>query len=214
MTRICNKCEQELPLTAEFFQKNVNSKMGFTVRCKKCINASRPKSKKREKLKLDLDRGLRVCSKCSIEKDIGEFTHGGGSHRKDSTRSICKSCHNKTMREQRIANKSNDIEYHSIRENLNGARKRAREQSLDFNIEIEDLMPFPSHCEISGVELTYGQSDKKNGASLDKIIPSKGYTKGNVRIISSKVNMAKSNLTLAQLKNLIKYIEKHTKEMQ
>jgi len=214
-TKICNYCERDLPL--EFFGSRKESPDGKAYQCKDCRRERTRLNKlgitfqtvKQKKWDADIVRGFRVCEKCSVEKSIDEYIIT--SRGKATTRGTCKSCHAEEQRDNRLKNKVEDHEYHAIRESLNGARKRAKNGGYDFDITIEDLMPFPTHCEISGVQLTYGQGDKKNGASLDKIIPSKGYTKGNVRIISSKVNMAKSDLTLAQLKKLITYIEKYSK---
>ena len=45
--------------------------------------------------------------------------------------------------------------------------------------------------------------------SLDKIIPSKGYTKGNIVVISDIVNRLKSDASLEDLKKIINfYIKK------
>lgn len=45
---------------------------------------------------------------------------------------------------------------------------------------------------------------------MDKIIPEKGYVKGNVRVISALANLMKNNATIEQLinfsKNIISYI--------
>ena len=204
-TKICTSCEEAKPATSEFFNKRKQSKDGFEYKCKPCSrNREDRKSAKSKRIETEKLRGFRTCKKCSLEKPLDEYNRTDGS-----TRAICKHCHNENMREQRKSNKTEDIEYHSIRESLNGARKRAKINGYDFNITIEDLVPFPTHCEVSGIELTYGLGDKRSGASLDKVIPSKGYTKGNVRIISSRVNMAKSDLTLSQLKKLVMYIEKY-----
>lgn len=36
--KICSKCEQEKPATAEYFHKQKNGKYGFTAECKICHN--------------------------------------------------------------------------------------------------------------------------------------------------------------------------------
>jgi len=207
---MCTSCEKEFPRTLEFFNKRTQSKDGLTYKCKTCDrDRKNRKSAKRIRLEAEQKAGERKCDMCNELKPFEEFYKQAGGKRFSTIRH-CKECHKRYQREQRKVNLASDPQYHAVRESLNGARKRAKNGGYDFDITIEDLMPFPTHCEISGVQLTYGQGDKQNGASLDKIVPSKGYTKGNVRIISSKVNLAKSDLTLAQLKKLIKYIEKYT----
>ena len=50
---------------------------------------------------------------------------------------------------------------------------------------------------------------KSMAPSLDKIIPSKGYTKGNIVVISDIVNRLKSDASLEDLKKIINfYIKK------
>lgn len=44
--------------------------------------------------------------------------------------------------------------------------------------------------------------------SLDKIIPEKGYIKGNIAIISMRANQLKSNATLAELEKLLVWMRK------
>ena len=212
-TKICSYCEVEKPATLEFFGKRTQSKDGLEYGCRQC-RKERWKAEKEGKpwisaktirIQKEKEEGFRTCIDCGEKKPFSDF------ERVDrSTRRVCSSCHARRQREQRVKNKSEDIVYHSIRESLNGARKRAKEKGYPFDITIEDLMPFPTHCEVSGVELVYGKGDKKHGASLDKVVPSKGYVKGNVRIISQMVNFAKTDLTVKQLKKLIDYIEKYS----
>jgi hypothetical protein len=50
---------------------------------------------------------------------------------------------------------------------------------------------------------------KSMAPSLDKIIPSKAYTKGNIVVISDIVNRLKSDASLEDLKKIINfYIKK------
>jgi hypothetical protein len=50
-----------------------------------------------------------------------------------------------------------------------------------------------------------------NTPSLDKIIPSLGYVKGNVAVISWKANVMKSNLSIDMLESILSYIKKYKK---
>lgn len=53
-----------------------------------------------------------------------------------------------------------------------------------------------------------------NSPSLDIIIPSKGYVKGNVWVISNRANRAKSNLSLEELKTLVYNLELKYNELE
>lgn len=210
LTKKCPKCEIEKPLTLEFYGREARSLNGFTSRCKQC---SRKKDSRLIELEEAISTGIRTCISCNTAKDISDFFNHHKTRGKHSYRRQCKACQAKVACSNRLSNKFNNAEHHSIREKLNGARKRAKEQGLEFNITIEDLMPFPSHCEILGLELTYkvfGNDRPDNGVSLDKIVPSRGYTKENVRIISMRANRLKSDLDLDTILKIKEYIERNT----
>lgn len=84
------------------------------------------------------------------------------------------------------------------------ARKRALERGLPFDITPQDL-DVPSHCPVLGIEIGSGQRD--NQPSLDRIIPSRGYVRGNVRVISFRANRIKSDATAEELRAILAYIE-------
>jgi hypothetical protein len=61
-------------------------------------------------------------------------------------------------------------------------------------------------------ELQFSEEGKRNAMapSLDKIIPSLGYTQGNVAIICNQINTLKSDMTLEQLNQLVNYVCRNT----
>lgn len=75
----------------------------------------------------------------------------------------------------------------------------AKAQGIKWDLEIDDL-DWPKICPYLDVELNYQSDDKAdNVASLDKIIPEKGYIKGNVQIISNLANRMKSSASVDQM---------------
>ena len=79
------------------------------------------------------------------------------------------------------------------------AKSRAKKYGVQFNLELEDII-IPKICPVLGIPLFRGDrviSD--NTPSLDKIIPSKGYTKGNIVVISYKANRIKSDATYEEI---------------
>lgn len=72
----------------------------------------------------------------------------------------------------------------------------------------------PQICPITKEKINWNNSKsfKNNSASLDKIIPSKGYVAGNIKIISHLGNAMKSVHTIQTLKNTIEYLENCEKE--
>lgn len=77
---------------------------------------------------------------------------------------------------------------------------------MEFNITEEDI-PVPKCCPILGIPLRFGEGRViDNTPSVDRIDNSKGYIKGNVRVISHRANKLKSDITVAQVKRLLQYM--------
>jgi hypothetical protein len=75
------------------------------------------------------------------------------------------------------------------------ALHRSKEKQLPFNIEENDII-IPEFCPIFGIPLKISECTvSPNSPSLDRIIPEKGYVKGNVIVISQKANTIKNNAT-------------------
>lgn len=80
-------------------------------------------------------------------------------------------------------------------------------RGIEFSISPEDVV-WCTHCPILGIELDYTPlrgGHRDNTPSLDRIDTTKGYIPGNVHIVSSKANRAKSNLTLDELRSFGKW---------
>lgn len=87
------------------------------------------------------------------------------------------------------------------------AKRRAKDKNIDFDIHWSELK-IPEYCPVLGIPIIKGiKNSSENSPSIDRIIPEKGYVKGNVAIISSKANRLKQNATLEELKAIIRYIE-------
>lgn len=92
------------------------------------------------------------------------------------------------------------------------ARYRAKKNGVEFSIDWTDLIP-PKLCPVFGVELLLvGNTGKKkfdlhpNTASVDRLVNSKGYVKGNVRVISHRANLLKKDATIDELHKLVAYM--------
>ena len=87
---------------------------------------------------------------------------------------------------------------------LSRAKSRSKKKGLEFNIDITDI-DVPIICPILGIPIIkeYKKGTKggpsPNSPSLDRIDNSKGYVKGNVRVISHKANTMKHNATSLEL---------------
>ncbi len=86
------------------------------------------------------------------------------------------------------------------------ARTRARKFNVPFDIEPEDIV-IPEVCPISGNTLVKATGYDPNSMSLDKVINDLGYIKGNVKVVSRAWNLKKSDMSIEQLENIIKYMK-------
>lgn len=91
------------------------------------------------------------------------------------------------------------------------AKSRAKIRGIEFNIDKSDI-EIPIICPILGIPIIkeYKKGKKhgpsSNSPSLDRIDNSKGYVKGNVRVISHKANTMKHNATKEELIMFAKWI--------
>jgi hypothetical protein len=65
----------------------------------------------------------------------------------------------------------------------------------------------PERCPVFGFKMITGtRYDHRKSPSIDKIIPSKGYVRGNIQIISMMANAMKQNATPKQLKQFAHWV--------
>ena len=87
------------------------------------------------------------------------------------------------------------------------AKRRAKVNNLDFNIEKEDVI-IPDKCPVLGIKLVVGNKHAHdNSPSIDRIIPGKGYVKGNIIVVSHKANTIKSNATIQEMKKVLEFYQ-------
>ena len=88
----------------------------------------------------------------------------------------------------------------TVRLILSKARQRAKKHGLEFSITHADIL-VPAECPLLGIPIFVSIEGgvRPNSPSLDRKDSSKGYTPGNVWVISHKANTAKSNLTADEL---------------
>lgn len=138
------------------------------------------------------------CNKCTQWKTFAEFCF-----RSDGKVRNCKTCENdyRISNLQRINEYSQEYRRKNIQKAMFCAAKyRAKSNGLDFNIELCDVI-VPEICPVLGIPISTSM-EKNNSPSLDRIIPSLGYTKGNVRVISWRANWIKNNMTDEEVEKL------------
>lgn len=79
------------------------------------------------------------------------------------------------------------------------AKNRAKRKSLPFDLTVEDII-IPPICPVLGIPIFKGVGKPSdNSPSLDRIIPSLGYVRGNIAVISKRANQIKNNGSLAEI---------------
>lgn len=96
---------------------------------------------------------------------------------------------------------------------LASAKNRSKTKKLKFNIDIEYVLELWEEnlgcCALTGqpFDLTsWGEKGQVNpqAPSIDRIIPKKGYTKGNIRLITYHMNISLSDFGTEEFERLAK----------
>ncbi len=230
-SKICPSCG-ELKIFREYY-KDKSHKDGISSSCKVCFNKHKRKTEAKytisfQKNQLETLNGIKLCTKCKVEKLIVEFSNA--KHSPTGKLSICKTCASEI---QAIKRKKDLKIRHSVSmQNLSlneyvslvpktvsqfykailGANKRAIAKGLEGTISMDDFLPLPDKCPLLHIPLFYTNDlITDNTPSIDRIDSSKGYTSENTWIISNKANRMKSNASIAELKLLVKNLNKKLK---
>lgn len=174
---------------------------------------------------------MKICTSCNKEKDEADFHKD--SHAKCGLSARCKPCRKSQAATRYLAVREKykpvykdyyerNKEYIAKRSKVyrdkmkvvnpkvqmvRSAKTRAKNQGLEFNITASDF-EIPSICPILGIQLF--KSDRSganpNSPSLDRLIPSRGYTKGNVWVISKLANYMKNSASFGELQMFANWI--------
>ena len=197
ITKICCNCGQEKPI--DEFVKDNRKKDGHSTLCKEC---KRARDRKRyDELKNDPEY-----HKKKLES--------GAKYRKTHKEQIQKYSSEYNMRPEVVDRKAEWHQNKKANRDIHGqivdmvirAKARAIEKGVPFDITVDDV-EFVEICPLLNIPLNWNHGPRvKNTPSLDRIIPEKGYVKGNIRIISNLANMMKSYASNEELRTFAKNI--------
>jgi len=88
------------------------------------------------------------------------------------------------------------------------AKARAVKNNIDFTITVDDIA-IPEFCPIFP-DIKLERSKGKctySSMSLDRRNNAKGYVPGNIQVISNKGNVRKSDMSVEEVRQLLKYME-------
>lgn len=133
----------------------------------------------------DWPDGHRQCLKCQGIKALSEFHKHARC--KGGYNSVCKTCRVPLSQAQ---HKTNPYEKRLFA----AAKARAITKAREFNIELSDIR-IPELCPVCHTPMV--------SPSLDRIDSTKGYVKGNVRVISKRANQLKNNATVQEMEMVL-----------
>ena len=142
---------------------------------------------------------FKTCKGCGESLHLSCFSKHAKN--KDGLQGHCKVC-NKFSSKKWNANNKDLLALKRIKD-------RARDNGLLFDLEVQDVTP-PPICPGFGFALERSTNGKptKFSPSVDRIDPTKGYTKDNVQVISNLANAMKQNATKEELIVFAKWILK------
>lgn len=160
----------------------------------------------------------RICKQCGKDKSLEDF-HCNGFTRAGANKGIrktCKICTNainrasyykyKTTRriaQKKWENKRQELEFSDFNLHAKYLLKRckqvAKKRNIPFNLTLDDIK-IPDKCPVFDFPLVKNRMKMAdNSASIDRIIPRLGYTKGNIIVVSLKANRTKNDATPDEL---------------
>jgi len=90
-------------------------------------------------------------------------------------------------------------------------KAKARDNNIEFNLDskyLQDIFPKDNRC--PALEFTFKRGDGKRideSPTLDRIVPNKGYVKGNVQWVSGLANQIMSSATPDQVVQVGEYFK-------
>lgn len=135
-----------------------------------------------------------MCIRCREAKPIDAFQKYGKTKRKNT----CLACES-TLYEKRVG-----ATYQSYLTKLYQQSKSKRVGTdVTFSITLDEIIALweaqNGRCALSNVPMTHhkdGQGRKDFNASLDRVVPERGYIAGNVQLVCDRANTMRHTLSM------------------
>lgn len=146
------------------------------------------------------------CKDCGVTKPANRFY--ADPKNVDKRKNSCILCY-KGKIVKKNAKKREDTPFLA---RLDHIKARCKKHGIILNVTRSYLKKiWTGKCAISGNDIFLNINHKDdNAAQVDKIIPSKGYVKGNVQWVSRRYNMLKTDATFEEIEVLYKWMKEHT----
>lgn len=141
---------------------------------------------------------MKTCPVCKLEKESTSFNKN--NKRYDKLQSCCRDCQKSKGKKYKAENPDKRA--------LSNIRQRAKDLGIAFDLELSDLSG-TFMCPVFNIELERGtRHNFRFSPSVDRIDPTKGYTKDNIQILSNLANTMKQDATKEQLLQFAEWILK------
>jgi len=120
---------------------------------------------------------------------------------------------NKTDVLERWAKTPEDFRRYYLKRSLAKIKQRGKSRNFQVNIDIDYLLeiyPKDELCPALGIKMQFGgdKENRFNSPSIDRIIPKKGYTKGNIRFVSYLANAIMNDANADEILKVGEWLKK------
>jgi transposase len=149
--------------------------------------------------------GLMYCETCTQWKPIDDFRHYTNRHGRVRFFKArrCNAC--RLAEETRRVNSDPALFFRRL---ATGLQRRSHVHSLPFDLDADYLAELYT---LQGGKCFYTDTpiacqtqlfkNKHHSLSVDRVVPERGYTKGNIVLTTARINSVKSNLSLAEIES-------------
>jgi len=141
------------------------------------------------------------CKICKLKKSKDAFHNNRSQASGKDPR--CKECRKKEARKSYKSNPFVTL--------IRCKRAECKKKDIPFDLTVEYLKQiWTGFCPIDGSSISIGAKHPAahKSAHLDRLIPEKGYTIGNVFFLSSRMNRLKYNASVEELRKVADWMEK------
>lgn len=140
--------------------------------------------------------GLYQCNYCKVFKSPSEYQINSCGY----LIGTCRDCRSQQEYSRRV--KSVDV---WLSTKLSKYKHSSLKQNIGYDLDADYVrVLYGKQCQkcfYSDVHLNFGHSTSiRYGMSIDKVIPERGYVKGNVVLAQTRINSAKSDFSLDEMK--------------
>ena len=206
--KYCSLCKTYKPATNGNFNGGNSNKLKLSSWCRTCINEDRI-----DVSNIDLTDKILDCKRCGDTKPALKFNYKKNVQLRFNRSYVCKICDAKSQLLRYNSLKGNLDEY--IKKLLFSSKNRSKKKIYDFDLTFDFIKSLyikqDGKCALTNAILTYDPSHEnmKDNMSIDRIDSDKGYIQSNVQLVTWRVNVMKSDLSLVDLYQICEQILKY-----